>query len=110
MSEEPETWTLHRGGEVIAELRVKERDMPWITAEILRRTGFEAIEPFLVEDLKFLELSDPDGDDVERWEQLSDTYLAGTTLMKPSGEAVAEFLLHIEGDEAWWRSSDTAAE
>lgn len=30
--------------------------------------------------------------------------------MKPSGEAVAEFLLHVEGDGAWWRWSDTAFE
>ncbi|HEY4267364.1 MAG TPA: hypothetical protein VGM94_04140 [Galbitalea sp.] len=108
MNEQSETWTLHRGGEIIAELRVKELDTPWLTAEISRLPGFEAVEPFFVEDLKFLERPDPDGDDVERWEQLCDNYMAGTTLVKPSGEAVAEFLLHIEGDEARWRRSDTA--
>jgi hypothetical protein len=108
MTDQPEIWTLHRDGAIIAELRVTGRDMPSLSAAITRLAGFEAIEPFFTEDLEFLELPDPDGNEVQRWEELSDRYLAGTTLHHPSGAPAAEFLLHIDGDVAWWRWSDAA--
>jgi hypothetical protein len=28
-------------------------------------------------------------------------------VIAPDGDRIAEFLLHIEGDTAWWRCADT---
>ena len=45
-------------------------------------------------------------DDAESWEQAYDAVLAVVTLWNPQGHEVPEFLLHIDGREAWWRWSD----
>jgi hypothetical protein len=49
-------------------------------------------------------LSEDDDDDA--WEAAYDRVRAAVSLIAPDGQAVPEFLLHIEGQDAWWRWSD----
>jgi hypothetical protein len=42
----------------------------------------------------------------QRWERLYDPIRENLTLVAPTGP-VAEFLLHVEGDTAWFRWADT---
>jgi hypothetical protein len=35
-----------------------------------------------------------------------DAVVDAVTLRHPGGQVVAEFLLHLDRDEAWWRWSD----
>jgi hypothetical protein len=40
------------------------------------------------------------------WEAAYDRIRQAVRLLAPDGRPVAEFLLHIDGDDAWWRWSD----
>ena len=53
-----------------------------------------------------LRLLDEYDDHVEQWESAYSRIYQNLTLYDQTGEAVAEFLLHIEDDKAWWRWSD----
>jgi hypothetical protein len=98
-------WTLWRrdDGRKIADLVVTSGDFPWLTARIDPGEGFEDVRPLFAEEL--LRLDRTDGD-VKSWEQAYDAVRAAVTLRYPEGHDVPEFLLHIDGTEAWWRWSD----
>ncbi len=97
-------WTLGDGRRVIAELVVDGADFPWLEASVIRLTGFQAVAPLFAAELALLEgLSD---DDSTAWEDAYGHVAAATTLTKPDGTQVPEFLIHIDGDRAWWRWSD----
>ncbi len=42
----------------------------------------------------------------EAWERAYDAVQAAVVLRYPGGGDVPEFLLHVDGDEAWWRWND----
>ena len=46
------------------------------------------------------------GDFGDAWETTYARVRAATYLVDPGGVRMPEFLLHIDGDEAWWRYSD----
>ena len=45
-------------------------------------------------------------DAVDEWESAYAQVREAVTLHYPDGRVVPEFLLHIDGDEAWFRWSD----
>ena len=98
-----ETWKLHRGDELLADLVVTDGDFPWLYARVRPHDGFEDVRPLFAEELRLL-------DDIENdsaaWETAYDAIRAIIILRYPAGGEVPEFLLHVDGDEAWWRWSD----
>ncbi|MBM2623167.1 hypothetical protein JIG36_47490 [Actinoplanes sp. LDG1-06] len=96
------TWTLHRqaDGELLAELVVTDGDFPWLYARVEARAGLAELRPLFADELRLLD------DDPEAWEKAYDELRSVVTLRCPEGHDVPEFLLHLDGDEAWWRWSD----
>ena len=103
-----QVWRLHRDDEVIAHLVVTEADFPWLRARVEPRPGFEAVRELFVADLVTSEaINDDDSDSaIEAFELGQDRIQDAMTMSYPDGGEVPEFLLHINGDEAWWRWSD----
>ncbi|GLW35044.1 hypothetical protein [Actinoplanes regularis] len=100
-----EVWTLQRrsDGQTVADLVVYGGDFPWLNARIEPRAGFEEVRPLFAEVLSRL---DGVGADGGSWEQSYNAVRAAVLLRYPDGGEVPEFLLHIDGDEAWWRWSN----
>ncbi|GAB7051329.1 hypothetical protein [Catenuloplanes indicus] len=100
-------WSLHRrrGGELLASLVVTGGDFPWLHARVEPAGGLEDVRPLFVDELRLLERVD---EDVEAWERAYDAVRNVVVLRYPDGRDVPEFLLHVDGDEAWWRWSDQA--
>jgi hypothetical protein len=99
------TWTLRRrhDGQVLADLVVTGDDFPWLNARVNPREGLADVRPLFAEDLRLLDRID---DDVESWERAYRAIRQAVTLRDPEGHEVREFLLHIDGAEAWWRWTD----
>ena len=102
------TWRLHRDGAVIADLVVTEADFPWLRARLEPRPGFDAVRELFVADLVTSEAINDDDSDaaIEAFELGQDRIQDAVTMSYPDGGEVPEFLLHVDGDEAWWRWSD----
>ena len=99
-----EVWRLHYGDEVLAELEVTEQDQPWLHARVVPHEGFSAVASLFREELRLLnELAD---EETPEWRDAYRRIRAETRLTSPNGSDVAEYMLHIDGDEAWWRWSD----
>ena len=103
MSEEENTfWTLVKGEEVVARLQAVEVDMPWIFAEFEPLPGFAPYAPLFAEELAILDASAEEGAEDGDWEAVYDKIVADLDLLMPDGTPV-EYLLHIDGPEAWFR-------
>jgi hypothetical protein len=98
-------WTLRRrdDGRIVADLFVTGGDFPWLNARVDSREGLEEVRPLFAEELRLLDAID---EDVESWERAYEAIRNAVTLQHPEGREVPEFLLHIDGNEAWWRWSD----
>jgi hypothetical protein len=103
VSETGRVWRLVRGGELLADLVVTGGDFPWLNAEVQPAAGFADVRPLFDEELRRLEHLD---DEPEQWEAAYRRIRETVRLVAPDGRPVPEFLLHIEGDDAWWRWSD----
>ncbi|WP_344088473.1 hypothetical protein [Luedemannella helvata] len=101
------TWRLVRGDEVLGEIVITDADFPWLSGSFAARPGFAAVAPLFVEELALsAALEDDDSPAAIRaWESAYDRIVATMSLVSPAGP-VAEFLLHIDGAEAWFRWSD----
>lgn len=96
-------WQLRREGEVIAELVVTGGDFPWLNALLRPSPGFGEVRPLFQEELLALEHVD---DDPGACDAAYEAIRQAVTLHYPDGRPVPEFLLHIDGQDAWWRWSD----
>jgi hypothetical protein len=103
MNEYGHVWQLVRGDELLAELVVTAGDFPWLNAQVRPVAGFEEVRPLFEEELRRLDHLD---DDPAPWEAAYRRIRQAVCLLAPDGRPVPEFLLHIEGDNAWWRWSD----
>jgi hypothetical protein len=92
-----------RSEELLAELIVTGGDFPWLNARIRATPQFAAVRPLFEEELRALECID---DDLGSWEAAYDRIRAAVSLLYPDGRPVPEFLLHVDGEDAWWRWSD----
>jgi hypothetical protein len=93
-----DVWKLHAGEELVAELVVTGLDDPWLIARVDARPGLERFRPLFE-----AELQGEDGD-------IAGPHISQLRrelrLSKPNGAVVVAFMLHVDGDEAWWRWID----
>ncbi|ELP68269.1 hypothetical protein ACKI1I_00050 [Streptomyces turgidiscabies] len=100
MGFEGQVWRLERDKVLLGEIMIEDADFPWLSGRFVPEPAFAAVEPWFSETLALL--------DAERYDEFEDTYdriSRALTLVAPSGP-VAEFLLHIQGSQAWFRWSD----
>ncbi|MFC4056794.1 hypothetical protein ACFOWE_00660 [Planomonospora corallina] len=94
-------WRLRHRGEPAGEIRVDDLDFPWMYGRFTPLPGFAAVAPLFAEDLALVEADDDfDGD---AWEAVHERLDEHLTLVSPSGEPVAAFILHVDGERAWFR-------
>lgn len=104
MTEAGSTWRLWRDNDLLGELEVTGSDFPWLQARFSAQPRFAQVASLFEEELRLLDVAD---DDVEAWERVYYRLRETVHLTDPDGRQVAEFLLHIDGTDAWWRWSDT---
>ena len=97
-------WLLRRGDDVVAELVVTGGDFPWLHATVRPSAGFDALRTLFDDEVRLCQ--DADGDGSAAWEAAYDRIRQAVSLIAPDGQPVPEFLLHIEGQDAWWRWSE----
>ena len=98
-----ETWSLYHQRELLGQLVVTGVDFPWLRARFQAEPGFQTVRPLFEEELRLLDTID---DDVDAWEAAYGRVRDAVSLAGPDGRRVPEFLLHIEGENAWWRGND----
>ena len=99
MDEDSRVWQLVRDNELLAELAVTGGDFPWLNAQVRPAVGFEEVRPLFEEELRRLDhLDDDPGAREAAYRRRIRQALCH---LAPDGRLVAEFLLHIEGDDAW---------
>lgn len=100
-------WQLRdHDGALLADLLVTDADFPWLTARLSPTSRFGTVRQLFVDELAASGIEPQDDDpDWAAADVAYDRIRAATTLHAPQGP-VAEFLLHVQGDEAWWRWSD----
>jgi hypothetical protein len=103
MGDGEQVWHLLRGEELVAELVVNGGDFPWLNARVRAASGLEEVRPLFEEELRLLEHID---NDVGAWEAAYESIRGTVHLRFPEGHPLPEFLLHIRGEDAWWRWSD----
>jgi hypothetical protein len=96
-------WRLRRGDELVAELVVTGGDLPWLNASVRATAAFDELRPLFAEELRLLDRLDQD---TEAWEAAYDRVRQEVSLERPDGFAVPGFLLHVDGEDAWWRWTD----
>ena len=102
-----EVWRVRAGQEAVGEIMIDEADFPWLSGTFTAGPGFAAVRDLFARELALLEQADEqaDGKGWEEWERAYDEIERRVTLSSPDGPVPA-FLLHIEGDRAWFRWSD----
>ncbi|MFI2433488.1 hypothetical protein [Streptomyces sp. NPDC018693] len=102
-----EIWSVHSAAGPVGEIVIDDADFPWLSGRFVPGPAYDAVEPLFARELALLQrVLHDDGDQaVQEWEAAYDRVGRQVTLSSPDGP-VAEFLLHIEGDRAWFRWSD----
>ncbi|GAA2473838.1 hypothetical protein GCM10010406_07240 [Streptomyces thermolineatus] len=77
-------------------------DFPWLGGRFTPGPAHDAVKPLFERELALLERID---EDPEAWEAARAEVERAVDLVSPQGP-VAEFLLHVDGDRAWFRWSD----
>lgn len=100
-------WRLQRGEELLGEIVIEDSDFPWLSGRFRPQPTFAEVRPLFDEELALVEtlLDSESAEDVEAWERVYERITGSLSLVAPHG-LVPEFLLHIQGDEAWFRWSD----
>ncbi|NXY97369.1 hypothetical protein HYE82_23940 [Streptomyces sp. BR123] len=93
-----------REPELLGEIEIVETDFPWLRGRFTAQRAFAEFRPWFDEALAALE-----DEDFERFDEVYESMTRTLRLVSPDGP-VAEFLLHIQGDAAWFRWSDTPFE
>src|SRR5688572_23008777 len=102
-----EVWQLRRRDDVVGEITISDADFPWLAGTFVALPGFAEVAPLFAEELELTRRIEDDDSKatVEEWEAVHRRIATMLTLVAPSGP-VAEFLLHIDGSDAWFRWSD----
>ncbi|RPK59435.1 hypothetical protein EES43_18670 [Streptomyces sp. ADI96-02] len=99
-------WRLRRGAELVGEIAVDDPDFPWLHGRFIPGPGYDdTLRDLFDRELALLERLDEEGSDesAEAWETVYGEVNRILVLSGPQGVNVAEFLLHIRGDRAWFR-------
>ncbi|MGV9313412.1 hypothetical protein ACWDR0_14630 [Streptomyces sp. NPDC003691] len=94
-----EVWRLERGTELLGRIEIDEADFPWLHGRFVAEPAFAEFKPWFDRTLALMEAEEYEQFD-HAYEQIDRTLV----LVAPSGP-VAEFLLHIQDDRAWFRWS-----
>ncbi|MER6205523.1 hypothetical protein [Streptomyces sp. NPDC001642] len=96
-----EVWQVRKGEESVGEILIDDADFPWLSGKFTAGEAFESVRELFARELALAQ-----GDaDWQQWEEVYDEISRQVTLTSPDGP-VPEFLLHIEGEQAWFRWSD----
>lgn len=107
MASDGQVWRLERrpgkerGRELVGEIAVEEVDFPWLSGRFVPHPAFAEFKPWFDEARVVLE-----EEDFERFDEVYASIARRLTLVSPTGP-VPEFLLHIDGEAARFRWSDT---
>ena len=100
----PEVWRLvDHDGSTLADLVVTDHDFPWLRARVESTGGFDRVRDLFEDEIRLLNAQPEDWD---AWGRAEAAIRGAVRLVDPQGTSVPEFLLHIEGTDAWWRWSD----
>jgi hypothetical protein len=95
-------WRLRCRGEEVASLEVTDADQPWLIAAVHASPRFADVRDAFDEEAVLV-----DGDELgPAWEAAYTRIRESFELLYPDGTVVPEFILHIEGERAWWRWND----
>ncbi|MFJ4800421.1 hypothetical protein [Streptomyces murinus] len=100
MGFEGQVWRVRSGAEPVGEIVLDEAGFPWLHGAFTTASGFAAVRDLFARELVLMDEEDREGADLV-YEEIR----RRITLTSREGP-VAEFLLHIEGDRAWFRWSD----
>ncbi|MEU6357292.1 hypothetical protein ABZ896_49675 [Streptomyces sp. NPDC047072] len=103
MGFEGEVWQVRSGDDGVGEILIDDADFPWLSGRFTAGPAYESVRELFARELALIERDDEDRR--EEWEAAYDEITRRVSLVAPDGP-VAEFLLHIEGDRAWFRWSD----
>lgn len=98
-----------RGDTLLGTLTVNDLDMPWFWCHFVPETAFATVKPLFDAELAFMEAesqvqSDGVNVDIDAWESAYQEIEAlGLCLVPDVGETIDHFLLHVNGDMAWFR-------
>jgi len=103
VTERPQIFLVARREELVAELVVERLDAPWFRGRVVPRDGFAALRPLFDDERDLVANLDRDP---AAWTSAYRRLRGEVRLIKPDGHQVPEFLLHIDGNRAWWRCGD----
>ncbi|MET7733474.1 hypothetical protein ABZT02_19180 [Streptomyces sp. NPDC005402] len=98
-----EVWQVRGGGDRVGDILIDEADFPWLSGRFTAGPGFAGVRELFARELALMDEFDEERQ--QEWEKAYDEVRRRVSLLAPTGP-VAEFLLHIEGDRAWFRWSD----
>jgi hypothetical protein len=98
-----EVWQVGGDGGPVGEILIDEADFPWLSGRFTPGPGYDTVRGLFAHELALLERDSQD--DREAWEAVYDEIRRRVSLSSPQGP-VAEFLLHVDGDRAWFRWSE----
>jgi len=90
-----------KDNEVLGVLTETDLNMPFVNCEFVANSSFSFYQAKFAEELILL-----NSDQMNEWERAySEINALGLTLTSnnPVSESIAEFILHIDGDKAWFR-------
>ena len=99
MPERPQIWLVIHHEELVAELAVERVDRRWLRGSVTRRARFEVLAPLSARKAR---LAAAIGTTPGWWEAHQEVR-SQIRLIRPSGDEVPEFILHIDGAQASWR-------
>ncbi|MEU8246875.1 hypothetical protein [Nonomuraea sp. NPDC048916] len=91
-----------RQDELVGEIMIVGTDQPWLHGRFTAGPAFRDLEPLFQEELALIDHLE---EEYERWETLYERIARQLRLIAPTGP-VPEFLLHVQGDHAWFRWSE----
>ena len=94
------SWRLKRDKELLGTLTCQSSDQPWIVCQFQAELAFRQYSDLFEEELDIL-----NRDEMHLWEQAYQKIIdLGLTLEAVDAvESITDFLLHIDGEEAWFR-------
>jgi hypothetical protein len=103
-----ERWLLKFGDALVGSIDVTGTDQPWFTGHFYPEPGFAEFGDLFKRELALVE-GNLDRD-IAQWEEVYGRIRNRLCLLKPNGTVVPEYLLHIDGEDAWCRYSDESFE
>lgn len=104
MGFEGEVWQVRSGDEPVGDILIDDADFPWLAGRFTAGAAFAGLRELFAHELALLDLDDETGQ--QEWEAVHGEIGRRVSLIAPHGRPVPEFLLHIDGDRAWFRWSD----